>query len=176
MQVDQEMLFEIILVSHISLNKRCSIISNNFTIRLPITLTSRPFSMSDARPSPTWLRASLLRRFAKPLISQTTSLLRRKSKSAVRMSGLRIVKIISWQNYRLPHDAVMIWGLFINVAWRVSFSSMGGVLWLFLITNRKSRFIHFHGVGALFPSFSFFGFTLCMYIHGGEAFYEDTEV
>ena len=50
MQVDQEMLFEIILVSFAPIFIRLSALTNR---RLPTTSTSRPFSTSAARLSPT---------------------------------------------------------------------------------------------------------------------------
>ena len=50
MQVDQEMLFEIILVSFTVPFTFISVLTDH---RLPTTSTSRPFSTSAARPSPT---------------------------------------------------------------------------------------------------------------------------
>ena len=50
MQVDQEMLFEIILVSFTVPFALSGVLTDH---RLPTTSTSRPFSTSAARPSPT---------------------------------------------------------------------------------------------------------------------------
>jgi hypothetical protein len=52
MQVDQEMLFEIILVSHTA-PQSLKTPHTNHNYRPPTTSISRPFSMSAARPSPT---------------------------------------------------------------------------------------------------------------------------
>lgn len=90
MQVDQEMLFEIILVC-VAQSVLANHLSNSI-LRPPIILTLSPSLTLVARLSQTWLKESHRRRSEKPSILRMTSLLRRKIKSAERMSGPRIAE------------------------------------------------------------------------------------
>ena len=93
MQVDQEMLFEIILVSFFFFFFWTWVCPASFLLtcsnRPPTTWTSELFWMLDARRSPTWSRANPRMRFARPLTSRTTLPLRRRIRFVGRTNGLK---------------------------------------------------------------------------------------
>lgn len=91
MQVDQEMLFEIILVSLPQNNITWATTKLNYR-RLTIWISSHSL-MLVAKQSQTWSRASLQKKFERPSTSPMTLLPKRRIKSVVRTSGPRTVNI-----------------------------------------------------------------------------------